>query len=181
MNAPEAGATVRAVGVLTPHPGARSCPALSKSEYRALHADVAEHGLRVPLEVTADGVVLDGHARLQIAKQLGIEEVPVLLVGPAEPVEHMLRAALNRRQLDPSQRAALALKLLPYNRLREQARQRQQAALEPSEPVRAGCPHRLICKARVTWSQRCPRQLRLGARVTSSPSWRGRVREPCRT
>ena len=51
-----------------------------------------------------------------------------------------LRAALNRRQLDPSQRAALALKLLPYKRLREQARQRQQAALEPSEPVRARLP-----------------------------------------
>lgn len=36
-------------------------PPLSGDEYAALRADVAEHGIRVPIDVDEHDVILDGH------------------------------------------------------------------------------------------------------------------------
>src|SRR5919198_5923596 len=101
----------RRTAELRPHPQASEVPALSAGEYEALKADLAQRGLQVPLEITAAGVVLDGHARLRAAHELGLTELEIRVVEPADEVEHILRAALVRRQLSPSQRAALALKV----------------------------------------------------------------------
>jgi ParB-like chromosome segregation protein Spo0J len=79
--------------------------------------------------VTAAGVVLDGRARLRAARELGHEEIPVRVAAPNDELEYILRAALHRRHLDASQRAAIALKLVPFQGLREQARDRQRANL----------------------------------------------------
>src|SRR5205085_215261 len=108
----------RRVAGLCPHPHAAEVPALSAGEYDALKTDLAQRGLQVPLEITAAGVVLDGHARLRAARELGLAELEVLVVEPEDELEHILRAALVRRQLSPSQRAALALKLAPFEQLR---------------------------------------------------------------
>jgi N6-adenosine-specific RNA methylase IME4 len=83
----------------------------------------------VPLEVTADGCVLDGQARLQVARELGLAELPVRRVDPADPLEHMYRAALLRRQLTPSQKAAIGVKLAELETLRAEAAQRKRANL----------------------------------------------------
>jgi N6-adenosine-specific RNA methylase IME4 len=122
---PDAQLARRRVAELRPHPHASEVPALSADEYDALKADLAQRGLQVPLEITATGVVLDGHARLRAALELGLAELEVLVVEPADELEHILRAALVRRQLSPSQRAALALKLAPFEQLRTKARERQ--------------------------------------------------------
>jgi ParB-like chromosome segregation protein Spo0J len=119
----------------------RVVPALSRDEFAALKEDIGRRGLLVPLEITAAGVVLDGHARLQALHQLGLEHVEVRVLAPADELEHILRAALHRRQLSASQWAALALKLLPYEELREQARERQQANLRQRPPHSPGCDH----------------------------------------
>ena len=58
---------------------------------------------------------------MRIAQELGHEEIAVRLITPPDEVEDMLRAALVRRQLTASQRAAVALKVVPYQQLREQA------------------------------------------------------------
>ena len=108
----------RPVGELRPHPQAAEVPTLTEADYRTLRDDVAARGVLVPLEVTAGGTLLDGRARLRAARELGHERVAVIVVTPADELEHILRAALHRRHLDASQRAALALKLLRTARRR---------------------------------------------------------------
>jgi N6-adenosine-specific RNA methylase IME4 len=90
---------------------------------------VAERGLRVPIEITSKDVVLDGYQRLRAARDLGIERVPVRIVEADDEVEYMLRAAVLRRHLEPGQRAALAIELGGYERLRTEGRARQRANL----------------------------------------------------
>ena len=119
----------RALAGLREHPRTDLVPAIDDQAFRVLRADIEARGLQVPLEATPTGVVLDGRARLRAARELGFEHVAVRVLAPADECEHMLRAALLRRQLSASQRAALALKLLPYEELREQAQKRQRANL----------------------------------------------------
>jgi N6-adenosine-specific RNA methylase IME4/ParB-like chromosome segregation protein Spo0J len=114
---------------LKPHPQAAEVPALSEGAYLAVKADIAERGLQVALEITEPGTVLDGHARLRAARELGIREVAVIVVAPRDDLEHMLRAALQRRQLTSSQRAALAVKLAAVKEHQSRAAERQLANL----------------------------------------------------
>ena len=125
----------RPVAELQPHSQAAEVPPLSEGDYRALREDIDARGLLAPIEVTAGGVVLDGRARLRAARELGHETVEVMVVTPRNELEYILRAALQRRHLDPSQRAALALKLVPFEDLRAQARERQQANLRQGAEV----------------------------------------------
>jgi ParB-like chromosome segregation protein Spo0J len=72
-------------------------------------ADIAERGIRVPIEVVGTQIV-DGRSRFLAATKLGIEQVPVIeapLHGD-DPVLYMLRAATRRRHLTDDQRACLA-------------------------------------------------------------------------
>jgi N6-adenosine-specific RNA methylase IME4 len=137
---------LRQVADLRPHPQAGLVPALSGEEYIAFRADIGRRGIQVPLEVTAEGVVLDGHARLRAARELRLAEVPVRVIAPEDELEHILRAALLRRQLGAGQRAALAVRLLPIEELREQAQQRQLQNLrhgdEPADTEVATLPAR---------------------------------------
>jgi N6-adenosine-specific RNA methylase IME4 len=119
----------RAVGEIHPHSQGAEVPTLCESEYRALRDDIKARGIQVAVEVTPHGFLLDGRARLRAARELRHETVPATVVSPKDELEHILRAALLRRHLDASQRAALALKLVPLAELRAAAKQRQQAAL----------------------------------------------------
>jgi N6-adenosine-specific RNA methylase IME4 len=105
---------------------------MPEAEYEAFRADVEAHGILVPLEITAAGVVLDGRQRLRAARELGQETVPVRVVAAEDELDYMLRAAIFRRQLSPSQRAALVVELVQYRELREQGRKRQRANLRQS-------------------------------------------------
>src|SRR4051794_660967 len=95
----------RPVAEVMPHPHGAEVPTLAEDEYQALKADIRERGLLVPLEVTASGQLLDGRARLRAARELGHPTVPVRVTEPRDELEHILLAALQRRHLDPSQRA----------------------------------------------------------------------------
>jgi ParB-like chromosome segregation protein Spo0J len=81
-------------------------------DHRTLLADIGERGVVKPLEITSAGVVLDRHQRLRAALELGHEQVPVRVIAPANEVAYMYLAALRRRQLTASQRAALAVSFL---------------------------------------------------------------------
>jgi N6-adenosine-specific RNA methylase IME4 len=107
------------------------------AEYAAFRADIDRRGLQVPLEVTERGIVLDGRQRLRAALELGLERVPVLVVAPVDELDHMLRAAILRRQLSASQKAALVLELEQeqYVQLRGEAAERQRANLKQSTEV----------------------------------------------
>jgi N6-adenosine-specific RNA methylase IME4 len=123
-------AAQRLQSALRPHPRADLIPAIGRREFAAFRGDIADRGIQVPLEITRESVILDGHLRLRAAIDLGLESVPVRLVAPADEVEYLLLAALERRQLTASQRAALAVELDQYRQTREQARARSRANLK---------------------------------------------------
>src|SRR6476646_8559946 len=119
----------RPTASLQPHPAASTVPAMDAREYESFRADIASRGVLTPLEITAQGVVLDGHQRLRAATEVGLETVPVTIVNPADEIEYMLLAALRRRQLTASQRAALIVELDHLDDHRDQARARSRAHL----------------------------------------------------
>src|SRR4051812_13023375 len=79
----------------------RHTPA-ERARLKALLAQVGK--VLDPIEVTRDGRVIDGHTRLELARELGFDEVPVLIVDAAsEAEEWALAVELNvaRRHLTP--------------------------------------------------------------------------------
>lgn len=91
-------------------------PELTEEEYEALKADIALHGIQVPIEVDEEGNVLDGYHRLRAAQELGLpdEAIPkVVRAGLTEDQkrEHALRMNLLRRQLTREQKQQLAVQL----------------------------------------------------------------------
>jgi N6-adenosine-specific RNA methylase IME4 len=80
------------------------------SEWHDFCDDIASRGVNVPIEILADGTVLDGRHRLRAALELGIVLVPVMdaPLGNDDPRDYMLRAAVLRRHLTDDQRAAMA-------------------------------------------------------------------------
>ena len=123
------------------HPQAELIPPMRSGEYAVLVADIGERGVAVPLEVNSRGEVLDGRHRLRAAGELGLESVPVRVVESEDELAYILRAAINHRHLDASQRAALALELDEHRRRREDAQARRLANLRRGPDV-ATLPHR---------------------------------------
>ena len=120
---------------LRAHPLAGQIPVMSAAERALLMEDVRGRGIHSRLEVTTEGVVLDGRHRLEVARELGLEVVPVRVVAPADEVEHMVRAALARRHLTASQRGALAVELAAFQTARAEAVIRQRANLRQAPEV----------------------------------------------
>lgn len=119
----------RAVSALRPHRDGETVPAMSSRDLAGLVDDIRRRGILVPLDVTPEDDVLDGRARLRAAIELDLEVVPVRVVAPTAPLEYMILAALRRRDLEASQRAALAIELAEVREAAEQARERQRANL----------------------------------------------------
>jgi ParB-like chromosome segregation protein Spo0J len=84
-------------------------PPLSAEEYAALKADIAEHGVQVPIEVDENGAILDGHHRQRICAELGLTAPTVVRAGltEAQKQEHALRLNLQRRHLTSAQKREL--------------------------------------------------------------------------
>jgi ParB-like chromosome segregation protein Spo0J len=80
-------------------------PPLPEEQYEALKADIARHGVLVPVELDEQtSEVLDGHHRVRACEELGLPFPPVLwrrLASEEERKEHALRVNLLRRQLGP--------------------------------------------------------------------------------
>jgi hypothetical protein len=130
-----------AAAELSLHPQAARVAEMSSAEYAALLADIRVRGLLTPLEVTSAGIVLDGRARLAAARELGLALVPIRIVAPDDEVCYMVLAAVQRRQLSASQKAAHVLELDEYKLAKEDARRRRLANLK-SQPEVATLPPR---------------------------------------
>src|SRR5438067_836604 len=104
--APQAAARdrveLRRVTALQRHPAAELLPDMDSEAFRAFVADIRARGVQVPLDVTGEGVVVDGHLRLRAAATLNLSQVPVRVVAPEDEVEYLLLAAISRRNLSPS-------------------------------------------------------------------------------
>lgn len=78
-------------------------PPLAPEARQALAEDIRRHGVLVAVEVDEEGNVLDGHHRVELAAELGIDYPVVIRSGLSETerVEHALRLNLLRRHLGP--------------------------------------------------------------------------------
>src|SRR5689334_13140327 len=82
-------------------------PPLPEAEYRELRDSIRLRGVLVPLMVTADGMLIDGHERWRAVAELGIREYPLRVVGNlGESERRALAVRLNveRRHLTPAQK-----------------------------------------------------------------------------
>jgi N6-adenosine-specific RNA methylase IME4/ParB-like chromosome segregation protein Spo0J len=86
-------------------------PPLAQDDYDRLAADIRQRGVLVPIDVDESGNVLDGHHRLRIADSLGVECPRNVLNGLTEEqkIHHAATMNVARRQMDSSQKAALAV------------------------------------------------------------------------
>jgi ParB family chromosome partitioning protein len=106
------------ISLLKPHPkNAEYFSPPSEEEYEALKHSIASEGVRDPLKVTLDYTVVAGHVRLEIAKELGLEKVPVQIVdGDPDYLEYLLIADNDERRVcrDPIKKAKRAEFLKRY-------------------------------------------------------------------
>lgn len=105
------------------HPACLVFPPLPAAEFDALVADIAAHGLIHPI-VMLDGLVLDGRNRLLACRQAGVQPRFTQWRGTGSPLAWAISANLQRRHLTASQRAVLALDILPHLAAEAKARQR---------------------------------------------------------
>ena len=90
-------------------------PPLSEHEYAGLLASIEAIGIKQPLVVTEDGVILDGHHRWRVARELGLPEVPVVTEPNADESRHFalgLSPSLHRRHLTWVQKRSVITRLL---------------------------------------------------------------------
>jgi hypothetical protein len=111
--------------------GPNPCPPLTAAEDDALRKSLTEDGFipAFPIVMSAgpacEGQIIDGFNRMRVCEELGIE--PIVLMHPcATELEFkilQIKANLERRQLSTSQRALLAVRLLPLYEARAKLRQ----------------------------------------------------------
>lgn len=79
-------------------------PPLARREREALKESIKEYGVKIPILVFSDGLIIDGVNRWEICKELGIE-CPHTKLELSEDDAFALGVALNfaRRQLSPEQ------------------------------------------------------------------------------
>ena len=110
------------------HPAADLFPMMPDAELRALADDIAENGLNQPV-VLYEGQILDGRNRARACEIAGIEIETTQWVDPGcGPVAWVVSQNLKRRHLTATQRAALAVELLPE--LEREAKARQGARVD---------------------------------------------------
>jgi len=99
---------------------------LTEEQYFALKESIKEKGILQDLIINPEKVILDGHHRYKIAKELKIKEVPVKIRSfedPLDEVEFVLTINFKRRHSNTYQRGKAALKFLEIEK--ERAKQRQ--------------------------------------------------------
>ena len=84
---------------LTPHP--RNARTHSKRQVEQIAASILKFGFANPILADSEGNLIAGHGRLRAARQLGLEQVPVItLTGLSEPQKKALRLADNKIALN---------------------------------------------------------------------------------
>jgi ParB/Sulfiredoxin domain len=138
-------------------------PPLSPEERAALRDDIAEHGVLVPVLVDQHGKPIDGHNRVDIAKELGIE-YPTQVREVANVDEGRdLAVALNvaRRHLTQAQ-----IRGLIYDEIERKQRQESDRALAR----RLGTTHPTVGLVRRQMENGVPRQVIVDGYARPAPS-----------
>jgi hypothetical protein len=88
-------------------------PPLTVEQRHILRQSIEENGVLEPVVFDEDGEILDGHHRVEIAEELGIEYPRRVIDDLDRPGKHMYALTVNvaRRQLDQSTRGSLVARM----------------------------------------------------------------------
>lgn len=88
-------------------------PPLTVEQRDLLRQSIKENGVLEPVVFDEDGEILDGHHRVEIAEELGIEYPRRVIDDLDRPGKHMYALTVNvaRRQLDQSARGSLVAQM----------------------------------------------------------------------
>ena len=89
--------------ILSPHPYADKFPMLPEGELQELAESIRENGLRHPVVITADGLILDGRNRAAACRLIGITPETVIYEGD-DLAEYVIDCNATRRNLTAAQR-----------------------------------------------------------------------------
>lgn len=133
---------VRMVSIakLKPNPiNAQYFESLDGEDLARLAADIRKNGILDPLVAMRDGTLLTGHNRLEIARSIGLDEVPVRFVTRAltqdEQRERIIADNLHRRHLSEGQKRKL---IAEFVRLAPEKSDRQISVLVKASPTTVG-------------------------------------------
>jgi N6-adenosine-specific RNA methylase IME4 len=143
---------------------------LTDDELAQLEANLVAEGCRDPLVVwDEEGVLLDGHNRLEVCERRGLayQTVRLSFAERRDALAWVIRNQFGRRNLTPYTRAQLALKLEPLVAAKAKANQRAaggalpQKSAEPVETRRevakaAGLSHDTIARVKVIEERAAP-------------------------
>ena len=105
-------------------------PDLGGEDYKKLLESIREKGQLLPVAVNKDGILLDGHQRARVCKELSIEPHfnVFTFANEEEELAFVVASNLTRRHLNDVQKYELAKKLLPMEA--EFARERQKRGIK---------------------------------------------------
>lgn len=118
------------------HPACLAFPLLGDGELQELADDIKLQGLRHPI-VVYQGQILDGRNRLAACDIAGVPPRFIGWTGTGSPVEWVISTNLHRRHLTASQRAIVALDILPL--LEKEAKERQRRSPGRGKKVAHDC------------------------------------------
>lgn len=119
------------------HPAAELFPMLNGEDYTQLRDDIKKNGLLEPIWL-CDGQILDGRNRFRACEELGIEPKFQSYTGDS-PAAHVWSLNGIRRHLTKSQRAAIAVEMLPHLEA-EAAKRKAQAPGAPQGAKKSHVP-----------------------------------------
>lgn len=91
--------------------GFQVMPPLAPDERVELEASIRAHGVQVPISVSSDGVIVDGHHRDEIARRHGLHCPRVIVDGDAAKLRGLAFSLnLHRRHLTREQKRAVVAK-----------------------------------------------------------------------
>lgn len=101
--------TMVPVDSLRLHPDSERVPMAESSDLAALRESLREHGQQDPIDVTPDGLILDGRTRWTLLRELGAQTVQVreVTLPTDQQTPYIVDRALSRRHLNAEQKRAL--------------------------------------------------------------------------
>ena len=115
------------------HPVANIFPLLQDQEFEKLRKDIEGNGQLEPIWLHPDGRIIDGRNRHRACLDIGIMPQFRTWDGSGSLVSFVVSLNLHRRHLTSSQRAAVALDILPM--LEDEARERMTSGVNQYSPV----------------------------------------------